>query len=390
MAENSFISGMAFNPIEYEPVNPINIEQVQKTSNTLAQMHLDSFKTVNEYEKAIYALPLNEKDEVYRQQVIGAIKDQIRNFGSDGDLANDYQRIVNYCTDIMNSKEMRGRLKINAEYQDWVKNLKALKLPKSYEEYYMDNNPYEYHDTDDGSMPIWKPRIDVSPIPDESKVVDLAMKWLSPNKSGGFVNTYLTDVNGQKLEDWKKGGFILDGNGYKVWLPPEKISSAIRTVIRNNPQVLDGYWSMYNINKWYDDKHKDKDEYDYARQIPKNEDGYTMNFNEWLDWRFKPIEDNMSYYEGYPPTAAMRNAKAGLPTRSGNGNNVSSTDPDKVAAKEEKQTINDVTNRLIAEGVDPIKAKKQASAIVKGSGGGGASKQSAKQTTSRKPRKIEK
>ena len=366
MAE-SFLSSMGFNTIEYKQVNPIDLAQAQKTGAALAQMHLDTVKVLNDYEKAIYALPLNEKDEIYRQQVIDAIRNRVNEISPDGDLSGQYERVLNYCTEIMQSKEMRGRLKMNAEYQDWVKNLKALKLPKSYEEYYMDNNPYEYRDTDDGSMPIWKPKIDVTPIPDESKVVDLAIKWLAPNKSGGFVNTYLTDANGQKLQDWKKGGFVIDGDGYKVWLPPEKIQSAIRTVIRNNLQVLDGYWSMYNINKWYDEKHQDKNEYDYARQIPKNADGYTMNFNEWLDWRFAPIEDNMSYYEGYPPTAAMRNRDAGITTtsgRKGSSTSSSSSSSSKAAKAQEKEEIKETAAKLENAGASHTVAVREAKRVV--------------------------
>ena len=158
--------------------------------------------------------------------------------------------------------------------------------------------------------------------------------------------------------------------GYRVWLPPQKIASAIRTVIRNNPAVLDGYWSMYNINRYYDNKHKDKNEYDYARQIPLNSDGYEMGFNEWLDWRFKPIADNMSYYEGYPPTAAMRNLEAGIQPRSGRGNSGGKpTDPAKAAAKVEKEQINATTNELIAQGLPPTRARKEAATIVKSGSG---------------------
>lgn len=367
MAAQNLIELMAYKPFQYQQVNPINLEQLAKTANTLAEMHLKSVDTVNAARKAVYELPLNEKDEIYREQVANAIDNEIASYRADGDLAGDYERITNFVTNIMTSKEMRGRLKMNAEYQQWVKDLKGLKLPKSYEEYYIDNNPYEYKDTDDGTMPTWKPKIDFTPLPDEAKVVELAIRQTNPNKSGGYYNTYLTDEFGRRLDDWKRGGYVMGDNGYRVWLPPQKIASAIRTVIRNNPAVLDGYWSMYNMNRYYDNKHKDKNEYDYARQIPLNSDGYEMGFNEWLDWRFKPIADNMSYYEGYPPTAAMRNLEAGIQPRSGRSNNGGKpTDPAKAAAKAEKQQINATTNELIAQGLPPARAKKEAISIVKG------------------------
>lgn len=367
MAAQNLIELMAYKPFQYQQVNPINLEQLAKTANTLAEMHLKSVDTVNAARKAVYELPLNEKDEIYREQVANAIDNEIASYRADGDLAGDYERITNFVTNIMTSKEMRGRLKMNAEYQQWVKDLKALKLPKSYEEYYIDNNPYEYKDTDDGTMPTWKPSIDFTPLPDEAKVVELAIRQTNPNKSGGYYNTYLTDEFGRRLDDWKRGGYVMGDNGYRVWLPPEKIASAIRTVIRNNPAVLDGYWSMYNMNRYYDNKHKNKNEYDYARQIPLNSDGYEMGFNEWLDWRFKPIADNMSYYEGYPPTAAMRNLEAGIQPRSGRSNSGGKpTDPAKAAAKAEKQQINSVTDELIQNGINPTIAKREATTIVKG------------------------
>lgn len=351
-----FVTGMKFNPIAYQP-NSIDVQQLGKSYESLRQMHDEAMANKTKLESAIANTPLDESEEPYRKMILDTIENSSNEVTDEFGLAGAAEKINSLVANITNSKVFREKVDANLKHKKFLEELHKLNLPVHVEKYYKEKNPYEVkHDLVDSNgrevMYEWEPKVPIVPLPDTNKIIETALKQLSPNKSGGYVNSYLYDALGNKLDDWRQGGFQLDSTGNKVWLPPEKISSAIKEIIKRDKGVEEAFRKQFEIGKWYDDKNKDTDDPTYARQIPFAEDGFTtMDFNQWLDYLFTPAAENISYYEGYPPTAAMRNKEAGItPTRRTGGSNSS-----KRAETEEKK---EVRGNLISSGLSSTAATR--------------------------------
>lgn len=361
MAQTSLLDKIKFNPIVYQR-NDADLSQLAETFKTLRVMHEEAIENKTKLETAVANAPLDESEEWYKQAILDTIQTTINEKTDGFGLAGAAQAINQLTADIINSKEFRGKVAANAAHKAFLEELRKMNLPKWMEKYYEEKNPYVYdNNVTDGNgrelMYEWKPKEDIVPLPDTNKIIQTALQQLSPNKSGGYINTYLYDELGNRLDDWTKGGFQIDETGNRVWLPPEKISSAIRGIIRRDYALEESFRKMFEIGKWYDKKYSDTDDPTYARKIPFAEDGITtMNFDEWLYHLFKPAADNLSYYEGYAPTAAMRNKDAGITTGKtsrGSGRRYSNS-ADKQAKEADKQTVDELT----AAGVSSTAAKK--------------------------------
>lgn len=384
-----FVTGMKFNPIAYQG-NTIDVQQLGKMSETLRKMGDEAMANKTKLESTIANAPLDESEEWYRHMILDTIENSSNKLTDEFGLAGAAEKINSLVADITNSKEFRGKVDANLKHKKFLEELHKLNLPVHVEEYYTEKNPYEYkNDLVDSNgrevMYEWKPKVPIVPLPDTNKIIETALKQLSPNKSGGYVNSYLYDTLGNKLDDWRQGGFQLDSTGNKVWLPPEKISSAIKEIIKRDKGVEEAFRKQFEIGTWYDNKNKDTDDPTYARQIPFAEDGFTtMNFNQWLDYLFTPAAENISYYEGYPPTAAMRNKEAGItPTRRTGGSNSS-----KKAETEEKK---EVRGNLISQGLSSTAATRvyhQAKDSSKSSGSKSSTKETKKPIKGKSNRRI--
>lgn len=377
-----FVTGMKFNPIAYQP-NSIDVQQLGKTYETLRQMSDGAMANKTKLETVIANTPLDESEEWYKHMILDTIESSSDKLTDEFGLAGAAEKINSLVASITNSKEFRGKVDSNLKHKKFLEDLHKLNLPVHVEEYYKEKNPYEYkNDLVDSNgrevMYEWQPKVPIVPLPDTNKIIETALKQLSPNKSGGYVNSYLYDALGNKLDDWRQGGFQLDSSGNRVWLPPEKISSAIKEIIKRDKGVEEAFRKQFEIGKWYDDKNKDTDDPTYARQIPFAEDGFTtMNFNQWLDYLFTPATENLSYYEGYPPTAAMRNKEAGItPARKTGGSNSS-----KKAEAEEKK---EVRGNLISSGLSSTAATRVYSQAKNFSKNSGSKSSTEKNNTSSK------
>lgn len=286
-----------YTPTFRQQVNPIDLNVLARTYNTLEQGHQQAIQTKSQIDAQLAQLDLNEAEDAWRQEQLNKVRNALTENMQYGNAYSSLDDIVGTYGDITSSPGMIGRLRAQQDYKAYMDNLdKRTDLSEDYKNYYRAVNKYNYQDITDKNGNViggskWAP-IDkeVSEIP-MNQILNQALQWAAKEQGGGSQTRWL-DVNGKVTDDITKSvtGEIyshIKGNWQR--LSKAKLAEAVKAVIKNTPGAKASLEQDYKIAKWkYDQNGSNPDITD------KN--GILLTPEQYLAKRIDPFYNAATFY----------------------------------------------------------------------------------------------
>lgn len=238
--------------IEY--VEPVNLDILHNTLSNLETTHQATVKATSELKTAIANLDLNEAEDGFRNQLLMDIENTIDNNSRHGNLAGAYDDITKIQGDIAGNPALISKLKAQQNYKQFVAEIDARQdLPEHYKEYYKRINPYKEGIYDEQGNWIqgtkWEPTKKAALNISKDKILDTALKYITPNKGSYSVTTYM-DENGNLTKQYTPGAKLVRYNTETTQyeeVTEKEIKEALKSAIRMNPQFMDSLKQDYDI-----------------------------------------------------------------------------------------------------------------------------------------------
>lgn len=286
-----------YTPTFRQQVNPIDLNVLAKTYNTLEQGHQQAIKTKSQIDAQLAQLDLNEAEDAWRQEQLNKVRNALTENMQYGNAYSSLDDIVGTYGDITSSPGMIGRLRAQQDYKAYMDNLdKRTDLSEDYKNYYRAVNKYNYQDITDKNGNViggskWTP-IDkeVSEIP-MNKILNQALQWAAKEQGGGSQTRWL-DANGKVTDDITKsvtGEIYSHTKGDWQRLSKAKLAEAVKAAIENTPGAKASLEQDYKIAKWkYDQNGSNPDITD------KN--GILLTPEQYLAKRIDPFYNAATFY----------------------------------------------------------------------------------------------
>ena len=286
-----------YTPTFRQQVNPIDLNVLARTYNTLEQGHQQAIQTKSQIDAQLAQLDLNEAEDAWRQEQLNKVRNALTENMQYGNAYSSLDDIVGTYGDITSSPGMIGRLRAQQDYKAYMDNLdKRTDLSEDYKNYYRAVNKYNYQDITDKNDNViggskWTP-IDkeVSEIP-MNQILNQALQWAAKEQGGGSQTRWL-DVNGKVTDDITKsvtGEIYSHTKGDWQRLSKAKLAEAVKAVIENTPGAKASLEQDYKIAKWkYDQNGSNPDITD------KN--GILLTPEQYLAKRIDPFYNAATFY----------------------------------------------------------------------------------------------
>lgn len=286
-----------YTPTFRQQVNPIDLNVLARTYNTLEQGHQQAIQTKSQIDAQLAQLDLNEAEDAWRQEQLNKVRNALTENMQYGNAYSSLDDIVGTYGDITSSPGMIGRLRAQQDYKAYMDNLdKRTDLSEDYKNYYRAVNKYNYQDITDKNGDViggskWTP-IDkeVSEIP-MNQILNQALQWAAKEQGGGSQTRWL-DVNGKVTDDITKsvtGEIYSHTKGNWQRLSKAKLAEAVKAVIENTPGAKASLEQDYKIAKWkYDQNGSNHDITD------KN--GILLTPEQYLAKRIDPFYNAATFY----------------------------------------------------------------------------------------------
>lgn len=286
-----------YTPTFRQQVNPIDLNVLARTYNTLEQGHQQAIQTKSQIDAQLAQLDLNEAEDAWRQEQLNKVRNALTENMQYGNAYSSLDDIVRTYGDITSSPGMIGRLRAQQDYKAYMDNLdKRTDLSEDYKNYYRAVNKYNYQDITDKNGNViggskWTP-IDkeVSEIP-MNQILNQALQWAAKEQGGGSQTRWL-DVNGKVTDDITKsvtGEIYSHTKGDWQRLSKAKLAEAVKAVIENTPGAKASLEQDYKIAKWkYDQNGSNPDITD------KN--GILLTPEQYLAKRIDPFYNAATFY----------------------------------------------------------------------------------------------
>lgn len=286
-----------YTPTFRQQVNPIDLNVLAKTYNTLEQGHQQAIQTKSQIDAQLAQLDLNEAEDAWRQEQLNKVRNALIENMQYGNAYSSLDDIVGTYGDITSSPGMIGRLRAQQDYKAYMDNLdKRTDLSEDYKNYYRAINKYNYQDITDKNGNViggskWTP-IDkeVSEIP-MNQILNQALQWAAKEQGGGSQTRWL-DANGKVTDDITKsvtGEIYSHSKGQWQRLSKAKLAEAVKAVIENTPGAKASLDQDYKIAKWkYDQNGSNPDITD------KN--GILLTPEQYLAKRIDPFYNAATFY----------------------------------------------------------------------------------------------
>lgn len=286
-----------YTPTFRQQVNPIDLNVLARTYNTLEQGHQQAIQTKSQIDAQLAQLDLNEAEDAWRQEQLNKVRNALTENMQYGNAYSSLDDIVGTYGDITSSPGMIGRLRAQQDYKAYMDNLdKRTDLSEDYKNYYRAVNKYNYQDITDKNGNViggskWTP-IDkeVSEIP-MNQILNQALQWAAKEQGGGSQTRWL-DVNGKVTDDITKsvtGEIYSHTKGNWQRLSKAKLAEAVKAVIENTPGAKASLEQDYKIAKWkYDQNGSNPDITD------KN--GILLTPEQYLAKRIDPFYNAATFY----------------------------------------------------------------------------------------------
>lgn len=284
-------------PTFRQQVNPIDLNVLARTYNTLEQGHQQAIQTKSQIDAQLAQLDLNEAEDAWRQEQLNKVRNALTENMQYGNAYSSLDDIVRTYGDITSSPGMIGRLRAQQDYKAYMDNLdKRTDLSEDYKNYYRAVNKYNYQDITDKNGNViggskWTP-IDkeVSEIP-MNQILNQALQWAAKEQGGGSQTRWL-DANGKVTDDITKsvtGEIYSHTKGNWQRLSKAKLAEAVKAVIENTPGAKASLEQDYKIAKWkYDQNGSNPDITD------KN--GILLTPEQYLAKRIDPFYNAATFY----------------------------------------------------------------------------------------------
>jgi hypothetical protein len=247
-----------YTPTFRQQVNPIDLNVLARTYNTLEQGHQQAIQTKSQIDAQLAQLDLNEAEDAWRQEQLNKVRNALTENMQYGNAYSSLDDIVGTYGDITSSPGMIGRLRAQQDYKAYMDNLdKRTDLSEDYKNYYRAVNKYNYQDITDKNGNViggskWTP-IDkeVSEIP-MNQILNQALQWAAKEQGGGSQTRWL-DANGKVTDDITKsvtGEIYSHTKGNWQRLSKAKLAEAVKAVIENTPGAKASLEQDYKIAKW--------------------------------------------------------------------------------------------------------------------------------------------
>lgn len=286
-----------YTPTFRQQVNPIDLNVLARTYNTLEQGHQQAIQTKSQIDAQLAQLDLNEAEDAWRQEQLNKVRNALTENMQYGNAYSSLDDIVGTYGDITSSPGMIGRLRAQQDYKAYMDNLdKRTDLSEDYKNYYRAVNKYNYQDITDKNGNViggskWTP-IDkeVSEIP-MNQILNQALQWAAKEQGGGSQTRWL-DANGKVTDDITKsvtGEIYSHTKGDWQRLSKAKLAEAVKAVIENTPGAKASLEQDYKIAKWkYDQNGSNPDITD------KN--GILLTPEQYLAKRIDPFYNAATFY----------------------------------------------------------------------------------------------
>lgn len=286
-----------YTPTFRQQVNPIDLNVLARTYNTLEQGHQQAIQTKSQIDAQLAQLDLNEAEDAWRQEQLNKVRNALTENMQYGNAYSSLDDIVGTYGDITSSPGMIGRLRAQQDYKAYMDNLdKRTDLSEDYKNYYRAVNKYNYQDITDKNGNViggskWTP-IDkeVSEIP-MNQILNQALQWAAKEQGGGSQTRWL-DANGKVTDDITKsvtGEIYSHTKGDWQRLSKAKLAEAVKAVIENTPGAKASLDQDYKIAKWkYDQNGSNPDITD------KN--GILLTPEQYLAKRIDPFYNAATFY----------------------------------------------------------------------------------------------
>lgn len=286
-----------YTPTFRQQVNPIDLNVLARTYNTLEQGHQQAIQTKSQIDAQLAQLDLNEAEDAWRQEQLNKVRNALTENMQYGNAYSSLDDIVGTYGDITSSPGMIGRLRAQQDYKAYMNNLdKRTDLSEDYKNYYRTVNKYNYQDITDKNGNViggskWTP-IDkeVSEIP-MNQILNQALQWAAKEQGGGNQTRWL-DANGKVTDDITKsvtGEIYSYTKGDWQRLSKAKLAEAVKAVIENTPGAKASLEQDYKIAKWkYDQNGSNPDITD------KN--GILLTPEQYLAKRIDPFYNAATFY----------------------------------------------------------------------------------------------
>lgn len=286
-----------YTPTFRQQVNPIDLNVLARTYNTLEQGHQQAIQTKSQIDAQLAQLDLNEAEDAWRQEQLNKVRNALIENMQYGNAYSSLDDIVGTYGDITSSPGMIGRLRAQQDYKAYMDNLdKRTDLSEDYKNYYRAVNKYNYQDITDKNGNViggskWTP-IDkeVSEIP-MNQILNQALQWAAKEQGGGSQTRWL-DANGKVTDDITKsvtGEIYSHTKGDWQRLSKAKLAEAVKAVIENTPGAKASLEQDYKIAKWkYDQNGSNPDITD------KN--GILLTPEQYLAKRIDPFYNAATFY----------------------------------------------------------------------------------------------
>lgn len=286
-----------YTPTFRQQVNPIDLNVLARTYNTLEQGHQQAIQTKSQIDAQLAQLDLNEAEDAWRQEQLNKVRNALTENMQYGNAYSSLDDIVGTYGDITSSPGMIGRLRAQQDYKAYMDNLdKRTDLSEDYKNYYRAVNKYNYQDITDKNGNViggskWTP-IDkeVSEIP-MNQILNQALQWAAKEQGGGTQTRWL-DANGKVTDDITKsvtGEIYSHTKGNWQRLSKAKLAEAVKAVIENTPGAKASLEQDYKIAKWkYDQNGSNPDITD------KN--GILLTPEQYLAKRIDPFYNAATFY----------------------------------------------------------------------------------------------
>lgn len=286
-----------YTPTFRQQVNPIDLNVLARTYNTLEQGHQQAIQTKSQIDAQLAQLDLNEAEDAWRQEQLNKVRNALTENMQYGNAYSSLDDIVGTYGDITSSPGMIGRLRAQQDYKAYIDNLdKRTDLSEDYKNYYRAVNKYNYQDITDKNGNViggskWTP-IDkeVSEIP-MNQILNQALQWAAKEQGGGSQTRWL-DANGKVTDDITKsvtGEIYFHTKGNWQRLSKAKLAEAVKAVIENTPGAKASLEQDYKIAKWkYDQNGSNPDITD------KN--GILLTPEQYLAKRIDPFYNAATFY----------------------------------------------------------------------------------------------
>lgn len=286
-----------YTPTFRQQVNPIDLNVLARTYNTLEQGHQQAIQTKSQIDAQLAQLDLNEAEDAWRQEQLNKVRNALTENMQYDNAYSSLDDIVGTYGDITSSPGMIGRLRAQQDYKAYMNNLdKRTDLSEDYKNYYRTVNKYNYQDVTDKNGNViggskWTP-IDkeVSEIP-MNQILNQALQWAAKEQGGGSQTRWL-DANGKVTDDITKsvtGEIYSHTKGDWQRLSKTKLAEAVKAVIENTPGAKASLEQDYKIAKWkYDQNGSNPDITD------KN--GILLTPEQYLAKRIDPFYNAATFY----------------------------------------------------------------------------------------------